>query len=198
MTIILMIIKLISSAGFGTMFGGVMGLFNRKADLEAKKLDLQDAQNQRAHELAMRDKDAAIMEKEWAGRTQVAQIEGESKVDAAAFDALAKSYDFAKPAPGGKMEAFSAFIRPFISLAYFLVTSFGSGWILYYAFSVKTVTLSPEQWYELVMYVIAWVAFMAGATIGWWYAMRPGKSAPTLNLTRGRSGTRKRARQAVT
>jgi hypothetical protein len=131
-----MLIKLISSAGFGTMFGGVMGLFNRKADLEVKKLELEEAKDQREHELAMRDKDAAIMEKEWAGRTQVAQIEGEAKVDAAGFDALAKSYDFAKPAPGGKMEAFSAFVRPFISLCYFLVTSIGSAWILYYAFTV--------------------------------------------------------------
>jgi hypothetical protein len=31
------------------------------------------------------------------------------------------------------------------------------------------------------MYVIAWVAFMGGATIGWWYAMRPGKQ-PTLAI----------------
>lgn len=182
MTIILMLIKLISSAGFGTMFGGVMGLFNRKADLQVKLLEREEAKDRQAHELAMRDKDAAIMKEEWAGRTQVAQIEGEAKVDTAGFEALAKSYDFAKPAPGGRMEAFSAFIRPFISLSYFIVTSAGAAWILYYAFKVRGITLSPDQWYDLVMYVIAWVAFMAGATIGWWYAMRPGKAAPTLSL----------------
>jgi hypothetical protein len=126
MTILLGLIKLLSSAGFGTIFGGVMGLFNRKADLEVKKLDLQDASDQRTHELAMRDKDAAIMAQEWAARTQVAQIEAGATVEKAGFDALAKSYDFAKPAAGGKMEAFSAFVRPFISLSYFLVTSVGS------------------------------------------------------------------------
>ncbi len=182
MTIILGIIKLLSSAGFGTIFGGVMGLFNRKADLEVKKLDIQEAANQRAHELAMRDKDAAIMAQEFAGRVQVAQVEATAAIEKEAYTALAKSYDFAKPAPGGKMEAFSAFVRPFISLAYFLVTSAGSGWLLYYAFSVRQITLTPEQWYDLVMYVIAWIAFMAGATIGWWYAMRPGGKPPTLAL----------------
>jgi hypothetical protein len=182
MTIILMIIKLISSAGFGTMFGGVMGLFNRKADLEAKRLEREETKDRQVHELAMRDKDAAILDKEWAGRLQVAQAEGSAKVDLAGFDALAKSYDFAKAAPGGKMEAFSSFVRPFISLAYFIVTSAGAAWILYYAFMVRNITLTNDQWYDLVMYVIAWIAFMAGATIGWWYAMRPGKAAPTLGI----------------
>lgn len=180
--IFLGIFKLLGSTAFGTIFGGVMGLFNRKADLEVKKLDLEDARNQREHELALRDKDAAIMDKEWAGRMKVAQVEGEAKVDAAGFDALAKSYDFAKPAAGSRMEAFSAFVRPFISITYFIVTSAGSGWILYYAFAVRNVTLTPDQWYDLVMYVIAWLAFMAGATIGWWYAMRPGKTPPVLAL----------------
>lgn len=182
MTILLGLIKLLSSAGFGTIFGGVMGLFNRRADLEVKKLDIADAANQRAHDLAMRDKDAAIMAQEWAARTQVAQIESATTIEKEAYDALAKSYDFAKAAPGGKMEAFSAFVRPFISLCYFLTTSAGSAWILYYAFTVKNIALTADQWYDLVMYVIAWVAFMAGATIGWWYAMRPGKTPPLLAL----------------
>lgn len=184
MTILLGLIKLLGSAGFGTIFGGIMGIFNRKTDLEAKRLDLEDAKDRRAHELAMRDKDAAIMEKEWAGRLQVAQAEGEAKVDAAAYDALTKSYEFAQPEKGSRMAAFSSFIRPFISLCYFIVTSIGSAWIVYYAFSVKNIVLSQEQWYDLLMYVIAWVAFMAGATIGWWYAMRPGKHPPVLNLGR--------------
>lgn len=180
MTILLGIIKLFSSAGFGTMFGGVMGLFNRKADLEVKRLEREESKDRMAHELSMRDKDAAIMAQEFAGRVQVAQIEGATAIEKEAYTALAKSYDFAKPAPGGRMEAFSAFVRPFISLAYFLVTSAGSAWILYYAFSVRNITLTPDQWYDLVMYVIAWIAFMAGATIGWWYAMRPGSKPPAL------------------
>lgn len=184
MTIILGIIKLLGSAGFGTIFGGVMGLLNRKVDIEVERLKYEDAEKQRGHELAMRDKDAAIMAQEWAARTQVAQVEGEARVEQEGYKAMAASYDFAKPDKGTKMAAFSSFIRPFISLAYFLVTSLGSWWILHQAFVVNKVALTPDQWYELVMYVIAWIAFMGGATIGWWYAMRPGKAPTTLNLSR--------------
>jgi hypothetical protein len=172
------IAKLLGSAGFGTIFGGVMGYFNRKADLALKRLEMEDRDKQRIHELAQRDKDAAIMEKEWVGREKVALVEGAAKVEVEQYAAIAKSYDFAKPAAGSKMEAFSSFVRPFMSLCYFIVTSLGSAWIIYYAFTVKNIVLTPEQWHELVMYVISWIAFMAGSTIGWWYAMRPGGKMP--------------------
>jgi hypothetical protein len=175
MTIILGLIKLLGSAGFGTIFGGVMGLLNRKVDLQAERMKYD-------HELAMRDKDAAIMREEYAARTKIAQVEGETAVEKEAYAALGKSYEFARPAKGGKMESFSSFVRPFISISYFLVTSAGSAYILYYAFHVAGLKLTNEQLFELVMYVIAWVAFMGGATIGWWYAMRPGKQPPTLSL----------------
>lgn len=182
MTILLGIIKLLGSAGFGTIFGGIMGLLNRKVDIEVERLKFEDAQRQREHELAMRDKDAAIMAQEWAARTQVAQIEGEARSEQEGYRAMAASYDFAKPEKGGRMAAFSSFVRPFISLGYWLVTSAGSAWIIYYAFAVVQVEFTVAQWHELVMYVIAWIAFMGGATIGWWYAMRPGKAPPTLQL----------------
>ena len=161
--------KLLGSTGFGTVFGGVMGYVNRKADLQIKKLELE-------HELKMRAADAEIMKQEWAARTKVAEVEGEAKVEAEAFSALARSYDFARPASGSKMESFSSFVRPFISLCYFLVSSFGAGFIVYYAFMVVQVKLTVEQWHGLVMFVIDWIAFMASATIGWWFAMRAGKT----------------------
>lgn len=182
MSVILGLIKLLGSAGFGTIFGGVMGLFNRKIDLEAEKLKYKDAESQRAHELSLRDKDAAIMDKEWAGRLKVAEAEGAAATEVEAFKALGESYKFALPEKGSRMAAFSSFVRPFISLGYWLVTSAGSAWILYYAFAVVKIQLSTEQWFELVMYVIAWIAFMGGATIGWWYAMRPGGRMPSLTL----------------
>ena len=175
------IIKLLGSAGFGTIFGGVMGLFNRKADLDVKRLEREEAKDRMAHELSMRDKDAAIMAQEWAARTKVATVEGEARAEVAGFEALTKSYDFAQPEKGTRMAAFSSFVRPFISLGYWIITSAGSAWILYYAFYVAKVQLSQEQMAELVMYVISWVAFMGGSTIGWFYAMRPGSKMPTFS-----------------
>jgi len=175
------IIKLLGSAGFGTIFGGVMGLFNRKADLDVKRLEREEAKDRMVHELAMRDKDAAIMAQEWAARTKVAEIEGAAKAEVAGFEALAKSYEFAQPEKGTRMAAFSSFVRPFISLGYWIITSVGSAWILYYAFYVSQIKLDNAQMAELVMYVISWVAFMGGSTIGWWFAMRPGSKMPSLS-----------------
>ena len=177
-TIFLGLGKLLGSAGFGTIFGGVMGYFNRKADLELKKLEMADKDRQRTHELAQRDKDAQILAAEWAGREKVAMTEGAAKVEVEQYAALAKSYEFAQPEKGTRMAAFSSFVRPFISMAYFLVSSTGSAWILYYAFKVKGITLTVEQWYDIVMFVISWIGFMAGSTIGWWFAMRPGGKMP--------------------
>jgi len=183
--LIIGIAKLLGSAGFGTIFGGLMGIVNRKVDLQARALDLQEADRKRAHELAMRDKDAAIMAQEWAARTQVASVEAEGRLESAAYDATGKSYGFAQPERGSKMASFSAFVRPWISLGYWVVTSVGSAALLYYAFAVRQITLTPEQWHELVMYVVAWLAFMAGSTIGWWFAMRPGGRMPVFPSTPG-------------
>ena len=182
MTVILAgIIKLLGSAGFGTIFGGIMGFVNRKADLDVKRLEREETKDRMAHELAMRDKDAAIMAQEWAQRAKVAEVEGAAKAEVAGFEAMAESYKFAQPEKGTRMAAFSSFVRPFLSLGYFLITSAGSAWILYWAFYVAKVTLSQEQMVELVMYIISWVAFMGGSTIGWWFAMRPGSKMPTFS-----------------
>lgn len=180
MFVIAAIVKLLGSAGFGTIFGGIMGLLNRRVDLKVEEMKYQDADRQRTHALAMRDKDAVISQQEWAGRLQVAKTEGEAVVDKAAYDALSKSYDFARPPAGGKMEAFQAFVRPFISLGYFIITTLGSAAILYYAFHVYQIKLTVDQLYEIVMFVLAWIAFMAGSTIGWWFAMRPASKAPAF------------------
>ena len=163
------LVKMLGSAGFGTVFGGIMGFFNRKTDLQFKKLEIEDNEKARAHELKQRELDAKIMKEEYQGKVQVAEMEG-------TFKAIEKSYEFANPDSGSAMGKFSAFVRPFISLCYFTVTSLGAAWILYYAFTVVEVLFEPEQWYELVMFVIDWVAFMASACIGWWFAMRAGTS----------------------
>lgn len=173
------LIKLLGSAGFGTVFGGAMGWFNRRADLDVKKLELEDRDRQRAHELEQRKLDAAILEREYAARIQVATIEGVSQVDQASYQALAKSYDFAPPQRGSKMESFSTFVRPFISIAYFVVSTVGAGYVVHRVFHVEHLTFSPEQWFELVHFVISWMAFMAGTTVGWWFAARSG-TAPQL------------------
>ncbi len=175
-----LLIKLLGTAGFGTLFGGIMGIFNKKTDIKYKQLEYQDRERQREHELKQRALDAELMKQEWEGRFKVAEVEGESTKEAAAFSAMAESYKFAVPAKNSWMETFSSFIRPFISLAYFVVSSIGAYWIIYHAFHIAKIEFTTTEWYNLVNFVIEWVAFMSGTTIGWWFAMRAGKN-PTLN-----------------
>lgn len=157
-----LIISLLGSSGFGTIFGGIMGLLNRKTDLQAKGLELQ-------HDLAMKEMDAKIMAQEWASRTQVAVVEAGATVEAAGYAAMAKSYDAFKPAAGGKIEAFSAFIRPFVSMCYFLVSSIGAFLLIRNGWQ-NGAFINTDQ----VDFTVHWIAFMSSATIGWWFAMRPG------------------------
>jgi 5,10-methenyltetrahydromethanopterin hydrogenase len=161
------LIKMLGTAGFGTVFGGIMGYFNRKTDIQFKKLEIEDNEKARAHELKQREIDAKIMREEYQGKIQVAEMEG-------SFKAIEKSYEFAQPDKGSAMGKFSAFVRPFISLCYFVVTSLGAAWILWYAFEVVQIEFTRDQWFDLAMFIIDWVTFMASACIGWWYAMRAG------------------------
>lgn len=166
------ILGLLGSSGFGTVFGGLMGWLNRKSDLAYKKLEYDDKAKQREHELKMHEFAAQLAKDEIEGKIKVADMEG-------SFKAMAKSYEFAVPDKGSKMATFSAFIRPFISLSYFLVTSIFCTAVLYYAFKIAGVYFDQEQWYALTMFVLNWIFFMASTSIGWWYAMRAGK-APTV------------------
>lgn len=178
------LIKVLGSAGFGTVFGGIMGFFNRKSDLQMKKLEYEDRDRQRAHELKQRELDVAIMEREAAAKVEVASITAEAGVEKEAYAALAKSYDFAVPQGGSKMASFSSFVRPCISLAYFVISSLGAAYVVGMAFFVAGPMFNPVQWYELAMFAIEWVAFMASTAIGWWFALRAGGTAPRLNVRR--------------
>jgi hypothetical protein len=167
------LVKMLGSAGFGTVFGGIMGYFNRKTDIAFKKLEMEDNEKARLHEIKQREVDAKLMREEYQGKVQVAEMEG-------AFKAIEKSYEFGTPDKGTWGAKFNAFVRPFIALAYFLLTSVGAAWILWYAFMVVGVEFTVLQWHELVNFIIDWVMFMGGTTIGWYFAVRAG-TAPSRN-----------------
>lgn len=169
------LIKLLGSAGFGTIFGGVMGFFNRQADLAYKKLEYADRDRQRAHERDQRKLDAELMDREWQGRAHVADIEAAGHIEEAGYAALVQSYKVAMPEKGSKIGQFSAFVRPFISISYFIVSTAGAGFILHYAFTQEYIRFSVDQWLTLTMLIIEWIMFMSGAAIGHWFAVRPGQ-----------------------
>lgn len=168
-------IKLLGSAGFGTLFGGIMGIFNRKADLAQKKVELEHETKRWDHDLQLREADARIMQMEVQGKLQIATVQAEATVEAAGYEAMKASYDYAKPAAGGKMEALASFVRPAVTLGYYALTTLLTLWVAYTVLS-DGFALDATRRAEMLFLVVDWTLAMAGMTIGWWFATRPGKA----------------------
>lgn len=169
------ILGIFSSGGFGSILGLVGGYFNRKLDLQGKALDYADKDKDRAHDLNKQDKDLEFMKQEYAMRLQIADKETEKEIEVAGYEAMGKSYDFAKTSSeDGLVDKCSKVIRPFITLGFLFFT-------IYIFFEVQGIVtelgLQPkaEEVYALYKEIIEWVMFQAGVCIGWWFAMRPGK-----------------------
>lgn len=169
------VIKLLGSAGFGSLFGGIMGIFNRKADLAQKRLELEHETRRWEHELQQREADARIMQIEVQGKLQIAQTEAEAAIEVEGYKAMQSSYDYARPTAGSKMEAFASFVRPAVTLAFFGLSAVLTGWVYWQAFS-DGFAMPSDRKAELASLVTEWTLSMAGVTIGWWFGTRPGKA----------------------
>lgn len=178
--ILAILAKLLGSNAIGSAIGWAGGLLNRKADLEARRLDLEDRDRARAHEQALRRIDLEVMAAEAASKERVASIEAEGKVQSAAWDALAESYRQEAAIPEGSL---SKRVRPVLTLVFGIAGLVQAGVVLWIAFQAYRVEFTPAQMHELVQYTVAWVFFQAGLVIGWWFANRPGK-APELRWGR--------------
>jgi hypothetical protein len=166
------LLSLLSSSGFGSIVGLVGGMINRK-------FDLQDKNAERTFELAKMDKEAIQMEAEWKHKTVVAGIEADAVIESSAYKAMEKSYDFAvTTSEDGIVDKISKMIRPLITICFFFFTIY----VFYKINSMMVelkVTPDPEDVISIWKSSIEWILFQAGVSIGWWFAMRPGKS-PTF------------------
>jgi hypothetical protein len=159
------ILTLFSSGAFGSLVGLIGGYFNRKLDIQAKKLEYE-------HDLNKMDKDLLYMKAEYEERTKIATIETEGKTEVAGYNAMSESYAYAPITGDSWTDRFSKLIRPMITAAFF----FFSVYIFYQVSKYVTVeSFSQEGLVKLYTTCIEWVLFQAGVSIGWWFAMRPGK-----------------------
>lgn len=79
------ILGLVTSVLSGGATGLIGVVLQRWMDYKNKKLDIELLERKNAHDLA-------IMDREWAGRVKVAEVEGAAKVDVEDAKALASSY----------------------------------------------------------------------------------------------------------
>lgn len=176
------ILGVLGSGGFGSIVGLVGGYMNRRLDMQAKALEIQDKVNERAHDLLRMDKEREYMSAEFAARVQVAAKENEGKqitadaaIEVAGYSAMGDSYSFAATTSAdGWVDKASKAVRPLVTLL-FLVFTAVIFWQVQKLINALETPLTPEQAVNLYTMIIEWTVFQAAVCTGWWFAMRPGK-----------------------
>lgn len=175
------ILSLLGSSAIGSIIGGVFALLNRKADVEAKRLD-------HTHELELRRADMELAKLEAEGRLQVAMVEADGVIEASRMDAIGLAHqadvlDAKQIQAAGKVggfllvltDVFRRLIRPVITvilvgaalwLNWMLIERLGAGWSV----------MEPLQRFEIGMQAFAWVTGQASAVLGFWFVARGGAS----------------------
>jgi len=177
------IIALLGSSAFGSIIGGVFALFNRKADVEAKRLDLEHERARWTHDGLMRDKDLAIAQAEAAGRKEVAIIEGESAVESARFSAIGQTAG-AERITADEIRAagkwgflmvwaavFNKLIRPTLTVL-LAGAALWLNWVMIHHMTEGWADMTQAQRYEAGMQAFAWVTAQASTAFAYWFVSR--------------------------
>jgi hypothetical protein len=172
---------------FGSVFsGGATGLIGvalqRFADYKNKQLDIQLAKQKFDQDLALKQLDMQMMEKEWAGRVQVAQTEAEAAADAAASKAFEASYGmepkrYSEGVTPGKfggfmlilLDLFRGVVRPALTVYLCVLTT-----LIYYQARqlVGQENLSPEQALQIEHLIVGTILYLTTTCVLWWFGTR--------------------------
>lgn len=153
----------------GTLLSGPIGaLVGAGGTIVGRILDYKDAGNKRAHELAMRDKDAEILKVELANRSEIAKVEADQAIALREFDATAASIAADRATYGGGwVDQVRGMVRP-------VITALAMGLITYLTIrALWGATLSGDDRMEIVRVS----QFLAGVAITWWFGDRMRRAA---------------------
>jgi len=188
-------LELLGTIATSILGGGATGLIGvlvqRWADYKNRQLDLELSKQKQDHELAMRDKDAAIMAQEWASRTKVADIEATGKVDEAkaaaagaeavadanAFEASFKMEpvrwsDGIKPTKNQSwvlimLDAFRGVVRPGLTIYLCILAT-----MIYNEAARHYGVLSQEQSFEIFKLCVGTILYLFTTCVLWWFGTR--------------------------
>ena len=172
---------------FGSVFsGGATGLIGvglqRYADHKNKQLDIQLAKQKFDQDLALKQMDMQMMEKEWAGRVQVAQTEAEAAADVAASRAFEASLAsepkrYSEGVKVGRagglllvlMDVFRGMVRPALTV-YLCVLST----LIYYQARelVAKENLTPDQSLSIENMIVGTILYLTTTCVLWWFGTR--------------------------
>lgn len=175
---------LLGSSALGTLIGGVFAYYNKKAEIEAKKVEMTDRANQRAHELSLRQNDLEQIKAEAAGKREVAVVEGDATIEAARMTAIAAANaadritsEEYKEAGWWKWllvwsTAFRTWIRPLATVALTTASLFLSYLLITRFLDVGWVRLSPQEQLSMSSMALNWVFAQASASLSYWFISR--------------------------
>lgn len=179
----------------GSIFsGGATGLLgialqryadhkNRQQNIEIEKMRLEN-------ELKLRKLDSEIMEKEWAGRTRVAQAESQAIVDAADAQSFASSFkadpprfsDGINPPRFWKhallaLDWIRGFVRPGLTIYLCVLTT-----MIYFQARdlLNKEELSSSEVLDLERLIISTVLYLTTTCVLWHFGTRNKQSAPKV------------------
>lgn len=183
-----------SAATGGGALGLVGGLlrqgldyFNKRAEI-AREVEVLKERN--AHELAMRDKDLALMTAEAAAQLRVVQEQGENAAEVAQINAIATSFaaDRASFATGEiasnspwfvAVDVVRGLIRPTITLLFDLAMLAIWGvlmWLLWGQLGKLFAIADPnvvKPMMDLLLEITKSIIFLATTATGYWFVARP-------------------------
>lgn len=177
------ILTLLGSSAFGTILGGIFAILNRKADIEAKRLDLAHERDRWAHELQRRAADLEQVKAEAAGRREVAVIEGESAIESARMNALGAAHEADKVTAeelkaAGKWRwmlvvgsALRTLIRPVLTIV-LVCSAIYLNFVFIEALRGDWPAMTAQQRFDAGMQAFAWITGQASAVLSYWFLSR--------------------------
>lgn len=191
-----MLLSLLGTALSAILAGGATGLLGmglqRFFDHLKARNDLLMLQAKQAHELAMRDKDAAIMREEWQGRLRVAEREqagAEAVAETQAFQASLlrepARYSFAPTLTTAQqwlmvfLDVVRGLIRPALTVYLCALTTY----VWYQVRSLlKVDALQPSEVLELWKMVVGTILYLTTTVVLWWFGTRNKQKQPELRI----------------
>lgn len=186
-------LSIVSSILGSVLSGGATGLLGaglqRFFDWLNVKANLQRDQMRYDHELAMRDKDAAIAVQEWAQRTKIAQTEGEAAKDVAATSAFSTTLlrEPERYSNAGTLTTWQNWvmvildfirgvIRPGLTLYLCFLTSYI--WLEVHN-KLALEDLDTAQALQIWLLVVETILYLTTTVVLWWFGTRNQQSAPS-------------------
>lgn len=172
-------------SGIASIFtGGLTGLIGAGI---TKFMEYKNKQLDYAHEVAMRQKDMELLDREIAGRVRVAEVEGASAEVVSANEALASSYGqdratYAKDSNSAWfviVDVVRGLIRPALTI-YFVIFTTYIYWVVTNQLEEMHISFNTERAFQLYWYIILWVLYTAAVVVGWWFGTRSEVKAPKL------------------